>query len=47
VASAGLPDQRVIRGTLATIADLVADAGLRAPAITIIGAVAAFRPDAD
>jgi uroporphyrin-III C-methyltransferase len=47
VASAGLPDQRVVRGTLATIAADVADTGLRPPAITIVGAVAAFRPDLD
>lgn len=45
VASAGLPDQRVVRGTVATIADDIAEAGLRPPAITVIGAVAAFRPE--
>jgi len=47
VASAGLPDQRVVRGTLATIARDVAHAGLRPPAITVVGAVAAFRPAPD
>jgi uroporphyrin-III C-methyltransferase len=47
VASAGLPDQRVVRGTLATIASDVDNAGLRPPAITIVGAVASFRPDPD
>jgi uroporphyrin-III C-methyltransferase len=46
VASAGLPDQRVVRGTLASIATSVADADLRPPAITVIGAVAGFRADA-
>ena len=47
IASAGLPDQRVVRGTLTTMARLVQDAQLRPPAITVIGAVAAFRPDDD
>jgi uroporphyrinogen III methyltransferase/synthase len=32
-----LPDQRTVTGTLADIADRVADAGLKAPAITVIG----------
>ncbi|GAA3623368.1 hypothetical protein GCM10022236_27220 [Microlunatus ginsengisoli] len=44
VASAGLPDQRVVRGTLETMPRLVEQAALRPPAITVIGAVAAFRP---
>jgi uroporphyrin-III C-methyltransferase len=44
VADAGLPSQRVVRGTLATIATLIADAGIRSPAITVIGAVAGFDP---
>ena len=44
VADAGLPSQRVVRGTVAGIAQLTADAGLRPPAITVIGAVAAFQP---
>jgi uroporphyrin-III C-methyltransferase len=47
VASAGLPDQRIVRGTLATIARDVAHAGLRPPAITVVGAVAGFRPGPD
>lgn len=46
VASAGLPGQRTVRGTLDTIAALTADAGITPPAITIIGAVAAFDPRA-
>lgn len=35
-----LPGQREVTGTLATIADLAADAGVQAPAITVVGAVA-------
>ena len=45
VASAGLPDERVVRGDLDSIARLAA--GLHPPAITVIGAVAGFRPDVD
>jgi siroheme synthase len=44
VADAGLPSQRVVRGTVADIAEATATAGLRPPAITVIGAVAAFEP---
>lgn len=36
-----LPSQRVVRGTLATIADQVEAARLEAPLVTVIGAVAA------
>ncbi|MBI5834418.1 MAG: uroporphyrinogen-III C-methyltransferase [Armatimonadetes bacterium] len=35
--------QRVVEGTLSTIAQLVADSGLKPPAVTIVGAVAALR----
>jgi uroporphyrin-III C-methyltransferase len=45
VANAGLPGQRLIRGTLSSIAGLVSDADLRPPAITVVGAVAGFQPD--
>jgi uroporphyrinogen III methyltransferase / synthase len=38
-----LPGQRTVVATLATIADAAAQAGLRAPAITIVGPVAALR----
>jgi uroporphyrinogen III methyltransferase / synthase len=38
-----LPEQRVVTGTLATIAGLTAEAGLRAPAITLVGPVAGLR----
>jgi uroporphyrin-III C-methyltransferase len=41
-----LPDQRIVRGSLDTIDRLVAEAKLRPPAITVIGAVAGFRADA-
>jgi uroporphyrinogen III methyltransferase/synthase len=38
-----LPDQRTVTGTLADIADRVADAGLKAPAITVVGPAVALR----
>lgn len=44
VADAGLPSQTAVRGTVADIAQLTRDAGLRPPAITVIGAVAGFSP---
>jgi len=40
-----LPGQRSVAGTLATIADLAAGAGIRAPAVTVVGAVAALGPE--
>lgn len=46
IADAGLPSQRTVRGPLAAIARLTEDAGIRPPAVTVIGAVAGFRPDA-
>ena len=46
IADAGLPSQRTVRGSLADIARLTADAGVRPPAVTVIGAVAGFRPGA-
>lgn len=36
------PEQRILRGTLATIARAAAEAGIEPPAITVIGAVAAL-----
>ena len=42
-----MPDQKVVRGTLASIADDIAAAGVRPPAITVIGSVAAFDPIGD
>jgi uroporphyrin-III C-methyltransferase/precorrin-2 dehydrogenase/sirohydrochlorin ferrochelatase len=39
---ATLPDQRVIRGELGTLADAVRHAGLSAPSVVVIGAVAAL-----
>ncbi|MFY0407076.1 uroporphyrinogen-III C-methyltransferase [Solicola sp. PLA-1-18] len=44
VADASLPSQHVVRATLTTLADAAAAEGLRAPAITVVGAVAAFDP---
>jgi uroporphyrinogen III methyltransferase / synthase len=38
-----LPEQRVVTGTLATIASVAADAGIRAPALVVVGAVADLR----
>lgn len=38
-----LPDQRVVTGTLATIAGDAAEAGVRAPALVVVGPVAALR----
>jgi uroporphyrinogen III methyltransferase/synthase len=40
-----LPDQRTVAGTLGDIAARAADAGVRAPAITVVGAVAALREE--
>ena len=44
VADAGLPSQLVVRGTLADIAERSHQAGIKPPAITVIGAVAGFTP---
>jgi uroporphyrinogen III methyltransferase / synthase len=38
-----LPDQRVVSGSLATIADAARAAGIRAPALTVLGPVAELR----
>ena len=38
-----LPDQRVVTGTLASIAEVAADAGIQAPALIVVGAVAGLR----
>jgi uroporphyrinogen III methyltransferase / synthase len=43
VARGTLPDQRTVTGTLADIAGRVTEAGLRPPAITLIGPVARLR----
>jgi uroporphyrin-III C-methyltransferase / precorrin-2 dehydrogenase / sirohydrochlorin ferrochelatase len=42
VERATLPDQRVLRGTLSTIADVATAAGVKPPALLIVGEVAAF-----
>ena len=43
VADAGMPTQRAVHGTLADIAEATRDAGIRPPAITVIGAVVNWR----
>jgi uroporphyrinogen III methyltransferase/synthase len=42
-----LPDQRIVRGTLAGIAELVASERVKAPAITLIGEVAELADSLD
>jgi uroporphyrin-III C-methyltransferase len=44
VADAAMPSQQAVRGTLADIASLTHAAGIKPPAITVIGAVAGFAP---
>ena len=44
IADAGLASQRSVRGTVARIASLTEEAGIGAPAIIVIGAVAGFDP---
>jgi uroporphyrin-III C-methyltransferase len=44
VADAGLPGQFTVRATLADIAQRTHAEGIRPPAVTVIGAVAGFRP---
>jgi uroporphyrinogen III methyltransferase/synthase len=39
-----LPDQRVVSGTLETIAGVASEQGIQAPAISVVGAVCALRP---
>lgn len=46
IADGTLPGQRVIRATVATIAEEVAAADITAPAITVLGEVAGFDPAA-
>jgi len=40
-----LPDQRVVTGTLETIARVAAGAGIKAPAVSVFGPVAALRSE--
>ena len=40
-----LPNQRTVTGTLATIAECAGAEGIRAPAITVVGAVAGLTPE--
>ncbi|KNX39163.1 hypothetical protein VV01_03270 [Luteipulveratus halotolerans] len=44
IADAGLPSQRVVRSTVRDLARVVAEAGLGAPAITVVGDVVAVDP---
>jgi uroporphyrin-III C-methyltransferase len=44
VAHAGLPGQQTVRGRLGDIAELTRAAGVRPPAVTVIGAVVGFDP---
>ena len=44
VADGSLPGQRMVQAPLDRIATATADAGIRAPAISVIGSVAAFDP---
>jgi siroheme synthase len=44
VADGGLASQRTVRASLAGIAEATAAAGIRPPAVTVIGSVAAFDP---
>jgi uroporphyrin-III C-methyltransferase len=46
VADAAMPSQQAVRGTLADIATRTNEAGIKPPAITVIGAVAGFAPTA-
>lgn len=45
VADGTLPSQRVVRASLTDITAATAAAGIRPPAVTVIGSVAAFDPD--
>ncbi len=48
IADAGMPSQRIVRGTVTSIAGLAAAAGIGAPAVTVIGpAVDALSPAPD
>jgi uroporphyrin-III C-methyltransferase len=44
VADAAMPSQQAVRGTVTDIAALTREAGIKPPAITVIGAVAGFTP---
>ncbi|WP_320673183.1 uroporphyrinogen-III C-methyltransferase [Patulibacter defluvii] len=45
VQSGTVPGQRVVRGTLSDIADVAREAGITAPAVTIVGGVAGLRDE--
>ncbi|AKU17796.1 uroporphyrinogen-III C-methyltransferase [Luteipulveratus mongoliensis] len=44
VADAGMPTQRVVTATASTLADVVRQSGLGAPAITVVGSVVGLQP---
>jgi uroporphyrin-III C-methyltransferase len=44
VAGAAMPSPQSVRGMLGDIAALTSEAGIKPPAITVIGAVAGFAP---
>jgi uroporphyrin-III C-methyltransferase len=46
VADAAMPSQQAVRGTVADIAALTKEQGIKPPAITVIGGVAGFAPTA-
>ena len=46
VADAAMPSQQAVRGTVSDIAALTKEADIKPPAITVIGAVAGFGPNA-
>ena len=46
VADAAMPSQQAVRGTVTDIAALTKEADIKPPAITVIGAVAGFGPNA-
>ena len=47
VERATLPGQRVLSGTLATIEQLAQEAGLKAPAVIVVGPVAGVLNDSE
>jgi len=42
IADGAMPSQKVVRATVGTIADVAREAGIKAPAVTVIGGVAAI-----
>ena len=42
IADGAMPSQKVVRATIATLAEAAREAGIKAPAVTVIGGVAAI-----